>query len=116
MIVEQRTYDIVPGKLPLFTELYQNEGLAIQIGILGNLLGYYTSEFGVLNQVVHLWGYEDLMDRGTRRSALFANQQWLSYFAKVIPIVDRQYSVILSPLASVRPVAAQILPDRKAVA
>lgn len=113
MIVEQRTYDIVPGKLPAFTSLYQDEGLSIQVGHLGSLLGYYTSEFGVLNQVVHLWAYEDLADRQTRRAGLFADQRWLAYFDKVIPLVQRQYSVILSPLAAVRPVPARILRDRE---
>lgn len=113
MIVEQRTYDIVPGKLPVFTALYQEEGLALQVGHLGMLLGYYTSEFGVLNQVVHLWGYETLADRQTRRAALFEDQRWLAYFAKVIQVVQRQHSVILSPLASVRPIAAQIIQLRE---
>lgn len=109
MIVEQRTYDIIPGKLATFTALYECEGLAVQAGHLGMLLGYYSSEFGDLNQVVHLWGYEDLADRQARRTALFDDPAWLAYFDKVIPIVARQRSVILHPLASVRPTAARIL-------
>lgn len=108
MIVEQRTYDIVPGKLGTFTTLYENEGLTVQLSHLGTLLGYYTSEFGVLNQVVHLWGYRDLMERDTRRAALFADKKWLAYFDKVIPMVLSQRSVILKPLASVEPVAARV--------
>lgn len=109
MLVEQRTYSIVPGKLSTFTTMYQSEGLRVQLGHLGTLLGYYTSEFGLLNQVVHLWGYQDLEDRETRRAALFADPKWLTYFDKVIPLVLSQQSVILKPLLSITPVPAHII-------
>ena len=37
-------------------------------GLLGPPLGWYISmDIGELNQVVHLWGYESLADRASRR-------------------------------------------------
>ena len=32
----------------------------LQQRILGNLIGYFTTEIGMLNQSVHLWGYTSL--------------------------------------------------------
>lgn len=45
--------------------------MPIQMQILGKMLGYYFTEFGPLNQIIHLWGYEDFQDRETRRKAPF---------------------------------------------
>ena len=58
MIVEQRTYTLHPGKVPEYLRLYQAEGMAIQTRILGRMVGYFTTEIGPLNQIVHMWGYD----------------------------------------------------------
>lgn len=97
MLVEQRTYDILPARVPDFYALYQAQGMAVQVRHLGRMLGYYSSEFGALNQIVHLWGYDGLDERARRRAALFADEQWRDYFAKVLPLIVRQESRILVP-------------------
>jgi hypothetical protein len=38
MIVEQRTYDLYPGRVAEFTRLIETEGIAIQRPILGRLI------------------------------------------------------------------------------
>ena len=63
MIVEERIYTAIHGKVTRIRTMYEAEGLAIQRPILGHLVGYFTSEIGTLNQIVHLWAYEDLADR-----------------------------------------------------
>lgn len=97
MIVEQRTYTFHPGKVGAFLRLYESEGMLVQRRILGRMIGYFTSEFGELNQVVHLWGYSDLVDRAARRAALFADQTWMQYFERVLPLLVRQECAILTP-------------------
>lgn len=97
MFVEQRIYDILPARVSDFYVLYQAQGLAVQVRHLGRMLGYYSSEFGALNQVIHLWGYASLEERAERRAALFADPQWLDYFDQVLPLIVRQESRILVP-------------------
>jgi hypothetical protein len=46
---------------------------------VGDPLGYFISEVGTLNQVVHLWGYKDAADRFTRRAAMEADPDWTAY-------------------------------------
>lgn len=100
MIVEQRTYDFQPGTLPKFFKLYEETGAReMQQRILGNLLGYFTTELGPLNQTVHLWGYASLDDRAERRAALAAEPDWLAFLAQVTPLMQRQESKILIPTA-----------------
>jgi hypothetical protein len=53
MIVEERCYTLKPGTLRIYYEDYDPRGLEIQTGILGNLIGYFHTEIGELNQVVH---------------------------------------------------------------
>ena len=82
MIVDQRTYTMQIGMVREFLALYAAEGRAVQIEHLGPPAGYYTTEVGDVNQVVHLWQYADLADRDRRRAALEADPRWLAYRRK----------------------------------
>ena len=54
MIVEHRTYQLKPGKVTAYFECYQQTGMAIQLDYLLQPLGYYCTEIGPLNQIIHL--------------------------------------------------------------
>lgn len=97
MIVEQRTYRFKPGAVGEFIARYELHGLALQKRILGNLLGYFVTELGPLNETVHLWGYDSLDDRARRRAALMAEAEWRDFLASILPLLDSQESRILLP-------------------
>ena len=97
MLVEERTYTTHPGKWREYLTLFESEGLAIQHPILGRMVGYYTTEVGELNQIVHLWAYTDLNERAERRAALLADPGFKTYVAKMLPLLQRQESRILRP-------------------
>jgi hypothetical protein len=103
MIVEQRTYIAHPGKIREYLALYEAEGMAVQKRILGRMVGYYTSDIGELNQIVHLWAYTDLNERVERRAALLREPQWLAYIAKMLPLLQHQESRILLPTSFYQP-------------
>ena len=97
MIVEERIYTLQPGTAPEYLRLYEAEGFAIQEPILGHLVGYFSTELGPLNQVVHLWAYESFEERTARRARLTADEGWKAYIAKVRPFVLSQENKILIP-------------------
>lgn len=97
MIVEMRTYAFKCGGVPTFLKAYEAGGLEIQKRILGNMLGYFTTETGRLNQIVHLWGYASLDDRLARRAALAADPDWQRFLANIMPMLVSQESQILLP-------------------
>ena len=97
MIVEQRIYTMHPGQIAHYVKAYAAEGLAIQKPILGRLVGYYSTEFGPLNQVIHLWAYESLAERAGRRTRLLSDPAWKAYTAKVRPMVISQENKLLVP-------------------
>jgi hypothetical protein len=97
MIVEMRTYTLHVGQVAGYLRLYEAEGLETQKRILGKLVGYYSTEIGDVNQVVHLWAYDSFEERMKRRAALFADPGWLAYIPKVAPMIAKQESKILNP-------------------
>ncbi|MCA0202852.1 NIPSNAP family protein [Pararhodobacter sp.] len=97
MIVEQRTYRFKPGAVPAFMALYEAKGLALQKRVLGNLLGYFVTELGPLNETVHLWGYDSLDERSRRRAALMAEPEWRAFLAEILPLLESQECKILLP-------------------
>ena len=97
MIFEMRTYTLHPGQVANYLRIYEAEGFPTQSRILGRLIGYYSTEIGNVNQVVHLWGYDSFEERTRRRAALFADPVWLAYIPKVVGMIAAQESKILSP-------------------
>jgi hypothetical protein len=75
MIYEIRTYDLKPRSLPDF--LKRNEE-KLQQGRLNysQLFGFWYTDIGPLNQVVHIWPYEDLKQRSDIRAKAVAEGIW----------------------------------------
>lgn len=97
MIVEQRTYTFHPGKLDEFLSIYQAEGMAIQTSHLPRMIGYFFTEMGELNQVIHMWAYDDHGHRAACRARLGADPEWKVYLGKVLPLIVNMKSSILIP-------------------
>ena len=97
MIVEHRTYKIKPGKVNKLMDLYEKEGMEVHRRILGNQLGYFYTEIGPLNEIVHIYGYDSLDDRAKRRKELSENNIWKNFLSKAIGYVEHQESKILIP-------------------
>lgn len=96
-IVDQRIYTFHGGKLQSFLKLYEAEGMPTQSKHLGNCIGFYFSDIGPQNQVVHLWAYADLADRQRRRQALQSDPHWQVYLSKSAPLVVSMENAILRP-------------------
>lgn len=99
MIVEQRTYGVKPGTVREYLNLYEGEGLPLQRKYLGRLVGYLHTDIGPLNQILHLWAYDDLNDRAERRAKLSADPAWQAYEPKIFAFILSQESKILVPAA-----------------
>jgi hypothetical protein len=79
MIYEHRTYTLVHGTMADYLARYETHGLPVQMKHLGRLLGFFVSEIGPLNQVVHIWVYDSLADRERRRAAMDADPDWHAF-------------------------------------
>ena len=99
MILDERTYTLHAGKLAEFLAAYEKEGYPIQTKHLGKPFGYFITEVGTINQIVHMWAYEDMGDREQRRAALKSDPRWVKYSASVRQYIISQENKILIPAA-----------------
>ena len=98
MIIDHRTYNVIPGKINDFLSIYQNQGWPLQQKYLGYCRGWHVSmDIGELNQVIHLWAYKDLADRAERRAKLNADADWHKYLGAAMPLLQRMDNKIVSP-------------------
>lgn len=97
MIIEKRTYTLRVGRVPEYLRLYEAEGYAIQTRHLGFPVGYYYSETGMLNQIIHIWQYEDATDRQRRRAELYSDPDWQDVVKKFFDLIETMETQLLSP-------------------
>jgi NIPSNAP len=91
MVYEMRTYTTPAGQAPVLGKLSGEIARGIRGDEYGKLEGYWITEIGPLNQVMHLWSYDNLIHRDERRAALGQNPRWHSeYLSQALPLILRQ--------------------------
>jgi NIPSNAP len=106
MIYELRAYTLVPGTQGQYLKLSAEVGRKIRGDRYGKLEGFWATESGLLNQVVHLWSYADLNERDRLRAELSKNEEWTkSYMPQTRSLVLAQENKILSPQLPLKPPA-----------
>lgn len=100
MIYEMRTYTLKPGTVSEFEDRFEKRHPYREK--YSKLGGFWHTEFGPLNQVIHIWMYEDLNQRLEAREA--ANQDPdLQGLASGREFVVAQDSDIFNPAHFMRP-------------
>ncbi len=95
MYVEERIYTLQVGKAAEYFKNYEQFGMKVQLKHLPNMVGYYTTEVGELNLVIHMWAYDDLNERDRRRAAMQADPEWQAYLGKNRPFMISQETRIM---------------------
>lgn len=97
MLVDVRTYTLIPRKMPKYLALFETQALPVCRRHGLELMGYYTSQIGALNQVVHLWRYQSLADLEAKREARDADPAWGQFLAATEGMVLVQENKIMKP-------------------
>lgn len=98
MIIDHRTYVTHHGKLNEFIDRYEKMALGVQQHYLERLVGYFVTDIGPLNQVVHLWAYDSLDDRDARRSRMEKDPAWKAFKDANAGTFQSQENKILKPV------------------
>jgi NIPSNAP protein len=102
MIYELRTYTLIPGTQTEYLRLNRDVGRKIRGDKYGTLEGGWTTEFGTLNQYVHLWSYPDLNERERLSQALAKDPAWTKeYVPQIRPLMVAQENKILAAVEGV---------------
>ena len=98
MIHELRIYTVWPGQVPAFLKLAEERAMVIRGNDYGTCEGYWFTEVGTLNQIAHMWSYEDLNARQEIRTRLGQNPEWIKdYASQVRPLIRRQQIRLMHP-------------------
>ncbi len=93
---EMRTYTIKPGYLGSYLKAFEEIAYPIMKNHQMKLIGYWYTEVGQLNKVVHIWEYDSLDQRTTIRSELYNDSDWKNDFLPVaIPMLESQTNEIM---------------------
>lgn len=92
MIFEMRTYLMKPGSIPTVEELF-GAGLPARTK-LSRLAGFWRTEVGTLNQIIHIWPYENLGERDRIRAEAVKTGVWPP---KIADFILEMESKILHP-------------------
>jgi hypothetical protein len=98
-LYEMRTYTLHVGKMAEAVKLYVELGYpALQRGGHDkNLIGYFQADTGTINQLVHLWKFDDDADRRRHWKAVFDNKDFIEGFAtKFRPLLVSQEVKLLT--------------------
>jgi hypothetical protein len=106
MLHEIRSYTLVPGKVPEYLKLAEEVSLPIRKNDAGVLVGWWSSEIGELNKLVHIWEWKDLKKRQRQRVVLRSRPGWGDvYNPQVDKLVYRREIAIVKPELAVKPPA-----------
>lgn len=99
MLYELRTYTVKPGSLGDMVKAAATVAHDIRGDNFGKLEGYWFTDIGPLNQVIHLWSYKDFNERARLRGELAENSRWTGEYIPLIrPLMMRQDIRLLSAL------------------
>ncbi|MDF1592024.1 MAG: NIPSNAP family protein [Desulfobacterales bacterium] len=82
MIYEIRTYTLTPGSIPEFEKRF--EAALPSRTTYSELAAFWHTEFGPLNQVIHVWPFDDLGHRAEVRRRLAKEPGWPPKTAELV--------------------------------
>lgn len=94
-IYELRTYTVTVGKMAEVVDLYKTQGWPALAKHPSRLVGYFTGDIGALNQLVHLWKFEDDADRRAFWAALFSDADFMAFARQLRPLLQSQENKLM---------------------
>lgn len=91
-IYELRTYTLHVGKMGEAAKLYSELGYPAleKGGHAAKLVGYFQGDTGTINQLVHLWKFDDDADRRRHWAGVFADADFMGFAVKFRPLIMTQ--------------------------
>ncbi len=94
-IYEMRTYTLIVGKMTDVVNLYRTEGWPALQKHPNRLVGYFTGDIGAMNQLVHLWKFEDDADRRAFWAGVFSDPEFMAFAKQLRPMILSQENKLL---------------------
>ena len=90
-VYELRTYTLKPGTVGDMLKVASTVELDIRSNAFGKLEGYWSTDIGPLNRVMHLWSFNDSSERVQLEAELADDKRWATEYAPLVrPLIVRQ--------------------------
>ena len=94
-LYELRTYTLFVGKMGEAVRIYQELGWPALEPYKDKLVGYFQSDAGALNQLIHLWKFDDDADRRRHWSTLYGDEAFMRFASNIRPLIQSQSNQLL---------------------
>lgn len=109
MIQELRIYTVKVGQMAVYLQHFEQVGLPIARRYMF-LAGFWTTEYGEINELFHLWDFPDLAQRSEIRARLHSAPDWQrDFLPKALEVIVAQRTVILKPTAFSPPFSSGLI-------
>jgi hypothetical protein len=94
-IYELRTYSVTVGKMTEVVSLYSRLGWPALEKHPQRLVGYFTGDVGAINELVHLWKFNDDADRRAFWAGLAGDAEFQAFVSQLRPLLKSQSNKLL---------------------
>lgn len=94
-IFELRTYSVIVGKMSELVAHYSSEGWPVLCQHPPKLVSYFTGDVGALNQLIHVWRFDDDQDRRAFWAGVYADPAFMAFAAKIRPLIREQENKLM---------------------
>ena len=94
-IYELRTYTLYVGKINEASIVYKKFGLPWINKYKQNLVNYFIGDIGAINQIIHIWKFEDDNQRREIWSNIFSDDDFIIFASKFRPLVLKQENKLM---------------------
>ena len=95
-IFELRTYTLHVGKLSTAIEIYQDLGWPALQKYKKNIIRYYIGDVGALNQIIHIWQFEDDNARRELWKIIYKDKDFIKFATEFRPLVLTQENKLMT--------------------
>ena len=96
MIYDVRIYDLKMGSVPEYMKAVREIGLPVRNDHNVKLAGWYYTDIGPQNQVIHIWAYDSLAHMEKAKVEVQADPRWHEQYAPtVMPMVASSRNQIM---------------------
>ena len=94
-IYEMRTYTLIVGKMSDVVQLYKTEGWPALQKHPNKLVGYFTGDIGAMNQLIHIWKFDDDDDRRAFWAGVFSDPEFMAFAKQLRPMILSQENKLM---------------------
>ena len=95
-IFELRTYTLHVGKLSKAIEVYKDLGWPALQKYKNNIIRYYIGDVGALNQIIHVWQFEDDNARRELWKIIYNDKDFMKFATEFRPLVLTQENKLMT--------------------